>query len=86
MKKTSALTYAGITGALYTVFTIVPALIPSIGVFLYGSIQFRISEALCILPFFMPSTAWGLFIGCMAAIISERRSGSQCRSTLSSDR
>ena len=67
MKKTSALAFAGLVGTLYILFTIVPALIPGIGTFLYGSIQFRISEALCVLPFFIPSTAWGLFIGCMAA-------------------
>ncbi|MCX7614525.1 MAG: QueT transporter family protein [Clostridiales bacterium] len=67
MKKTSALAFSGLIGAMYIIFTIVPALIPGVGKFLYGNIQFRISEALCILPFFIPSTAWGLFIGCMAA-------------------
>ncbi len=67
MKKTSNLAYSGIIGALYILFTIGPALIPSVGPFLYGNIQFRISEALCVLPFFMPSSAWGLFIGCMGA-------------------
>ena len=30
-----------------------------------GEIQFRISEALCILPFFMPEAVPGLFIGCL---------------------
>ena len=29
-----------------------------------GAIQFRISEALCILPIFMPEAIPGLFIGC----------------------
>lgn len=33
----------------------------------YGPIQFRISEALCILPFFFPFSTWGLFIGCILA-------------------
>ena len=33
----------------------------------YGAVQLRLSEALCILPFFFPYTAWGLFIGCLAA-------------------
>ena len=33
----------------------------------YGAIQLRVSEVLCILPYFMPCTAWGLFIGCAAA-------------------
>ena len=30
-----------------------------------GAIQFRISEALCILPIFMPEAIPGLFIGCL---------------------
>ena len=30
----------------------------------FGVIQFRISEALCILPIFMPEAICGLFIGC----------------------
>ncbi len=67
MKKTSDLARSGLVAAMYIVLTVVPALIPGIGKFLYGTIQFRISEALCVLPFFYPSTAWGLFVGCMAA-------------------
>ena len=30
-----------------------------------GAIQFRISEALCILPIFLPEAVPGLFIGCL---------------------
>lgn len=30
----------------------------------YGPVQFRFSEALTLLPFLLPETAWGLFIGC----------------------
>lgn len=30
----------------------------------YGPIQLRFSEALCVLPFLFPETAWGLFVGC----------------------
>lgn len=30
----------------------------------FGVIQFRVSEALCILPIFMPEAICGLFIGC----------------------
>lgn len=33
----------------------------------YGSVQFRVSEALCILPALLPCTAWGLFAGCIIA-------------------
>jgi uncharacterized membrane protein len=34
-----------------------------------GAIQFRISEALCILPVFMPEAIPGLFIGCIISNI-----------------
>lgn len=34
-----------------------------------GAIQFRISEALCILPVFMPEAIPGLFIGCLISNI-----------------
>lgn len=33
----------------------------------YGAIQFRIAEALTILPFFTPAAIPGLFIGCLLA-------------------
>lgn len=33
----------------------------------YGPIQFRVAEALCILPFFFPFSVWGLFVGCIIA-------------------
>ena len=35
-----------------------------------GAIQVRVSEALCVLPFFMPSAAFGLFIGCLIVNLS----------------
>ena len=31
----------------------------------YGPIQFRISEALCVLPYFTPAAVPGLFAGCL---------------------
>lgn len=49
--------------ALYAVLTTVLAPIS------YGPLQFRISEAMCILPYFLPFTSWGLFLGCAAANI-----------------
>ena len=52
---------AGIIAALYFVLTIVNAS------FSYGMIQVRISEALCVLPFFTPAAVPGLFIGCFFA-------------------
>lgn len=52
---------AGMVAALYTVITYF------IGAFdlASGAIQFRLSEALCILPFFMPAAIPGLTIGCL---------------------
>ena len=32
-----------------------------------GPIQCRFSEALCVLPFLLPETAWGLGVGCLIA-------------------
>lgn len=60
-KTTRNVVTAAIVGALYAVLTIVLAPIS------YGPVQCRISEVLCILPFFMPCTAWGLFGGCIIA-------------------
>ena len=31
----------------------------------YGPVQCRFAEALCVLPFLVPETAWGLFLGCV---------------------
>ncbi len=33
----------------------------------YGPVQVRISEALTVLPYVMPASVWGLFIGCFLA-------------------
>lgn len=60
MKNLTArkLSYIAVIGSLYTALTL------SIAPIAYGPVQFRISEVLCILPFFFPSTMWGLFVGC----------------------
>ena len=63
-KTTRNVVTAAIVGALYAVLTIVLAPIS------YGPVQCRISEVLCILPFFMPCTTWGLFFGCAIANIA----------------
>ena len=54
-------TQAGLIAALYTVLTLF------IGAFglANGAIQLRISEALCVLPFFTPAAIPGLTIGCL---------------------
>jgi len=60
-ENTLSLATAAVCGTAYAVLTMILAPLS------FGAIQFRVSEALCILPFFLPSTAWGLCIGCMAA-------------------
>jgi len=62
-KKSTALRIAtaAIVAAAYAALTIVLAPIS------YGPLQFRVSEALTVLPFFMPCTVWGLWIGCILA-------------------
>jgi len=55
------LTFAAVVAALYAALTLALAPIS------FGTVQFRISEVLCILPFFFPSSIWGLFVGCILA-------------------
>ena len=50
-----------IVAAAYAALTIILAPIS------YGPIQFRVSEALTALPFLMPCTVWGIFLGCILA-------------------
>lgn len=63
MKNRSAqqLAFAALIAAVYAVLTI------ATGFMSYGSIQFRIAEVLCILPFFFPCATWGVFAGCLLA-------------------
>lgn len=51
--------YAAVIAAIYVVLTMMFA---PLG---FGPVQFRISEALCILPFFTPAAVPGLFLGCL---------------------
>lgn len=53
------LAYAGVIAAVYTVFTVMLAPIS------YGLMQCRVSEALCVLPYFTDAAVPGLFIGCL---------------------
>lgn len=53
--------FAAVIGAAYAALTLLLAPIS------YGPMQLRISEVLCILPFFFPSSVWGLFVGCIIA-------------------
>ena len=52
---------AAVVGAAYCALTLLVAPIA------FGVVQFRVSEALCILPAFFPMSAWGLWIGCALA-------------------
>ncbi len=59
--KTRKLALAGVVAAAYAVLTLLLAPIS------FSNVQFRVSEVLCILPWFFPCTAQGLFIGCIVA-------------------
>lgn len=52
---------AGIIAALYFVLTMTFSFMS------FGQLQIRVSEALCILPFFTPAAVPGLFVGCLLA-------------------
>lgn len=59
--STRTIAFAAVVGAAYAALTLGLAPIS------YGAVQFRVSEALCILPYFIPGAAWGLFVGCAIA-------------------
>ena len=59
--STRKLASAAVVGAAYAALTLLLAPIS------FGLVQFRVSEALCILPAFLPCTSWGLWIGCAIA-------------------
>lgn len=62
MKKTTlTVTQAALTAALYVVLTLAAN---ALGLANYA-IQLRFSEALTILPFFLPAAVPGLFVGCI---------------------
>ncbi len=58
--STRELVTVSVIGAVYAALTLVNPLA-------YGPIQFRFSEVLCILPFFLPTSALGLTVGCVVA-------------------
>ncbi len=63
--KTKFLTHAAIIAALYVLLTLLSQLLGLAS----GAIQLRISEALCILPYFTPAAIPGLTVGCIVANI-----------------
>ena len=58
---TRQIAVAGLIAAVYTVMS----LFSSVFGLTYGPIQCRFSEALTVLPFFLPEAIPGLFIGCL---------------------
>ena len=60
-RKTKLICEAGLIAALYTVLT---CCVGALGL-ANGAVQFRISEALCVLPFFTPAAIPGLTVGCL---------------------
>ena len=59
--NTRKLCISALIAAIYVALTIALAPIS------YGALQFRVSESLCVFPYFIPGTAWGLFAGCIIA-------------------
>ncbi len=61
-KNVKNLTHGALIAALYVVLTHMQnIMVPNSASF---AIQFRISEAMCVLAFFTPSAVWGLTAGC----------------------
>jgi len=60
-KKTKYLVQAAAIAALYALLTLAVQPLSS------GLIQLRVSEALCVLPFFTAAAVPGLFVGCVVA-------------------
>lgn len=57
-KSVYLLTQGAVIAAIYIALTLIFAPIS------FGPVQFRVSEALCVLPFFTPAAIPGLFVGC----------------------
>ena len=68
MKNSKALylTQAAIVAAMYFVLT----WLSNFAGLASGAVQLRISEALCVLPYFMPASVPGLFVGCLLSNLS----------------
>ncbi len=63
--KTTYLTYAALTAALYVILSLVSNLFGLAS----GAVQIRISEALTVMPVFTPAAVPGLFAGCIISNI-----------------
>lgn len=65
MKKSKNLTLYLTRGALIAALYVVMTQLATLVGLSSGAVQFRISEALCILPLFFPEAIPGLFVGCL---------------------
>lgn len=61
--KTRNLVFGALIAAIYVVLTMMFRPIS------FGPVQFRISEALCVLPYFTPAAIPGVYIGCVISNI-----------------
>ena len=61
--NTKYLTQSGVIAALYVALTLLAKVFGLDS----GQIQLRLSEALCVLPVFLPAAVPGLTIGCLLA-------------------
>ena len=59
--STRQLTLAALIGAIYVILGYFGNLFS----LTFGPVQCRLAEALTVLPFYFPCTAWGLFVGCI---------------------
>ena len=59
--RTRRIAVSALIAAIYAVITVTLAPLS------YGAVQFRVSEALTVLPFLIPSSVWGLTVGCVLA-------------------
>ena len=59
--STHQLTLAALIGAMYVVL----GYFGNIFNLTFGVVQCRFAEALTVLPFLVPTSAWGLFVGCI---------------------
>ncbi len=64
-KRVRSLTRAGVIAAAYVALSLIST---SLGI-AFGPVQFRVSEALCVLPFLFPEAVGGLFAGCLVVNI-----------------
>lgn len=68
--RTKYLCEVGVIAAAYAALTILLAPMS------YGPMQVRVSEGLCVLPYFTPAAVPGLFIGCLIANVLGNALGS----------